>query len=217
MNALIALLELLIILGTWVFVARRASRFYRAQHWSSLISLLAGIAGGGLVALAVAFLLIGFRTDGPSGTGMVTSGLVILAMAYLVRMMALKQKKALPVVAGLGWWKSTKRQLVEAWNTAQREVELKNSEKANRQSSEFALASFSYVDGDGVWTERTVTDLAGYSDAGRQYVQGFCVDRGDVRTFRLDRIKGSVSVQPGGQQLSPAEFFSKLPYPNRRS
>jgi hypothetical protein len=53
------------------------------------------------------------------------------------------------------------------------------------------LATFTYVDRDGVVTERRVSNWRSH----RAYIEGVCLNRQEERTFRKDRITGW-SVQP---------------------
>jgi len=214
-EAILSIAGFLFIIYAAFIVSRWVSRHYIGRRYSRLVSLLAGVATGLFVALALLFLLIGVSQPSPESTSMVVTGLIMLVAVTGWGVLNVKFGKEHQPQSAKNWWVSFKREALQAWKAAQAEVQEKQRAKARSEADLVSLASFSYVDVEGEWTERTVTNLTAYSDGGHRYVHGYCLDRGDVRTFRLDRIKGAVSVQPGGKQLSPAELFAKLQDPGR--
>lgn len=66
---------------------------------------------------------------------------------------------------------------------------------------------FNYVDSDGVWTERTVRVHSVAETRSATYLNGFCLTRMDDRTFRTDRIKGSMRIKDSGVFCTVSELL----------
>lgn len=77
--------------------------------------------------------------------------------------------------------------------------------RAIRTGWSLGQVEFSYVDADGVKTQRTVT----VHSVTRVYFKGECHTRREERTFRLDRIVGDLVDCDTGEILSPKEWARK--------
>lgn len=214
MSALWVLSGLLLPILAWWFVARKVLYLSIKRGHHKAIGWIAGLALGFLAAVCVLLGVAGLETGGDKGHEMLLSAASMLAFFALLFWLTTK-KPLVKDSASVNLWDKVKQHALHVWRTAEEDVKRKSDAKAKSHSAEYSMAMFSYVDVEGEWTERTVTDLSAYSDGSRQYIQGYCLDRGDIRTFRVDRIRGNVSVNPGGKQLRPGDFFRKLPYPSR--
>lgn len=62
--------------------------------------------------------------------------------------------------------------------------------------------SFAYVDHDGEQSQRTVRVMGIASNGEQQYLEGYCLDRQAVRTFRTDRIQGELIDMETGELVN---------------
>lgn len=58
---------------------------------------------------------------------------------------------------------------------------------------------FSYIDHNGESSRRRVRVMGIASNDGRQYLDGYCLDRNAMRTFRVDRIQGDLTDTETGE------------------
>lgn len=73
-----------------------------------------------------------------------------------------------------------------------------------------ATLSFTYKDNTGQILERTVK-VSSISEAnGLNYLEGYCHTRQDFRTFRTDRIRGSLVDMESGEILSVKQLLSSV-------
>lgn len=61
---------------------------------------------------------------------------------------------------------------------------------------------FSYIDHYGQTSRRRVRVMRIASNDGRQYLEGFCLERNAMRTFRVDRIDGDLTDAETGELLN---------------
>lgn len=61
---------------------------------------------------------------------------------------------------------------------------------------------FSYMDHHGQASRRRVRVMRIASNDGRQYLEGFCLERNAMRTFRVDRIDGDLTDAETGELLN---------------
>jgi len=61
---------------------------------------------------------------------------------------------------------------------------------------------FSYTDAEGQSSRRRARVMGIASNDGRQYLDGFCLDRNAVRTFRVDRIQGDLTDAETGELVN---------------
>lgn len=70
-----------------------------------------------------------------------------------------------------------------------------------------ATFKFTYIDREGVGSERTV-DVNGISqNDGATYLEGFCQNRKENRTFRTDRILGSLTNLGTGEVIDAEDLL----------
>lgn len=69
------------------------------------------------------------------------------------------------------------------------------------------LIRIAYIDGDGIESDRRVICRDVYSAEGRVYLDAVCLARGEVRNFRLDRIR-RVSDEAGRSLGEPGSAFA---------
>lgn len=62
--------------------------------------------------------------------------------------------------------------------------------------------SFSYVDHNGEQSQRSVRVMGIASNGEQQYLEGYCLDRQAVRTFRTDRIQGELIDMETGELVN---------------
>lgn len=62
--------------------------------------------------------------------------------------------------------------------------------------------SFSYVDYNGEQSQRQVRVMGIASNGEQQYLEGYCLDRQAVRTFRTDRIQGELIDMETGELVN---------------
>ena len=88
-----------------------------------------------------------------------------------------------------------------------------------------ALYEFDYAKEDGEISSRRVFVQSTSYSGGRQYLEGICKTRNAHRTFRVDRVIGSMTRVDDGRQLraselfaastpKPAAVFTASPYPS---
>ena len=70
--------------------------------------------------------------------------------------------------------------------------------------------TFSYRAQDGSYSPRTVNVTGISSNGGHAYLEGFCHDRMDNRTFRTDRIRGDLMDTQTGELLPVARLLSSV-------
>lgn len=70
--------------------------------------------------------------------------------------------------------------------------------------------TFSYRSQDGDYSPRTVNVTGISSSGGHTYLEGFCHDRMDSRTFRTDRILGDLTDTETGELLPVARLLSSV-------
>lgn len=70
--------------------------------------------------------------------------------------------------------------------------------------------TFSYRAQDGSYSPRTVNVTGISSNGGHAYLEGFCLDRMDSRTFRTDRIRGDLTDTETGELLPVAGLLSSV-------
>ncbi len=78
--------------------------------------------------------------------------------------------------------------------------------KGNRRRGELDIIHFTYETADGDVMDRHVIVQA----VDGIYIDGFCLTRKAVRTFRLDRIIGNVSSENTGEVLAPADWAAEF-------
>lgn len=61
---------------------------------------------------------------------------------------------------------------------------------------------FSYIDHNGGSSRRRVRVMGIASNDGRQYLDGYCLDRNATRTFRVDRIQGALADAETGELIN---------------
>ncbi|WP_052369824.1 helix-turn-helix transcriptional regulator [Comamonas aquatica] len=61
---------------------------------------------------------------------------------------------------------------------------------------------FSYTDHEGQSSRRRVRVMGIASNDGRQYLDGYCLDRNAMRTFRVDRIQGEMTDAETGELVN---------------
>lgn len=66
---------------------------------------------------------------------------------------------------------------------------------------------FGYCDADGVITTREVRVRSTGHAGGRRYLVGLCMQASAERTFRLDRVMGSLTQTSSGFRISPDALF----------
>lgn len=71
---------------------------------------------------------------------------------------------------------------------------------------------FSYADRDGVLTERTVRIHGVAENDAATYLNGYCLTRNDERTFRSDRIFGTMRVADTGTFYTVTDVLKAAPY-----
>lgn len=72
-----------------------------------------------------------------------------------------------------------------------------------------ALYEFDYAKEDGEITSRRVYVQSTSYSGGRQYLEGICKTRNARRTFRVDRVIGSMTRVDDGQMLRASELFAR--------
>lgn len=71
-----------------------------------------------------------------------------------------------------------------------------------------AEVEFSYEDALGQWSQRRVTAYSiTRNNDGHGYIQGRCHTRRATRTFRLDRVSGSILCLDTGEFFQPSELI----------
>lgn len=73
-----------------------------------------------------------------------------------------------------------------------------------------AVFRFTYTDADFQSSERTVKVNAISTNGGFTYLEGYCEDRKGLRTFRTDRIDGSLVDIESGEILSVKQLLSSV-------
>lgn len=96
-------------------------------------------------------------------------------------------------------------------------VTSKKSSKKNKKTEEEKAASilpatfnFAYQDSFGQSQERTVKASSISESNGFHYLEGYCHTRKDFRTFRTDRIRGSLTDMESGEILSVKQLLSSV-------
>ena len=69
---------------------------------------------------------------------------------------------------------------------------------------------FSYRGQDGDHSRRTVNVTAISASGGHAYLEGFCHDRMDIRTFRTDRIRGDLTDAETGEMVPVKRLLSSV-------
>ena len=70
--------------------------------------------------------------------------------------------------------------------------------------------SFAYRDQTGAYASRTVKVTGISSNSVHTYLDGFCLDRRDSRTFRTDRIRGDLTDMDSGELVSIKRLLAEV-------
>lgn len=81
---------------------------------------------------------------------------------------------------------------------------------AKRASPHFPREfSFLYIDSNGEYSQRTVRVMGISRNGGQDYLDGFCLERQAVRTFRVDRIQGELIELETGELVAVPSLLAQ--------
>lgn len=185
-----ALLVLLSMAGAWWLAWRMTAKIARQGNWQALGRITACSATGFFAAFS-AFCIAGalFLPD-PTNAGpvLLTAGILVLA----------------PLLFGL--WRASASPLQPlSSDTVLPQQEAPTDQPASPPSDALSLPReflFAYTDHEGQSTRRKVRVMGIASNDGRQYLDGYCLDRNAMRTFRVDRIQGEMTDAETGELVN---------------
>lgn len=194
-----ALLVLVSMTGAWWLSWRTTSKISRLRDWSKWGRLVTCACIASLALFSAFCISGGLLLPDPTNAGpaLVTAGLLLL------------------VPLALGLWRASVSSLPPI-NTSNTDIAL-HQEEAVTGPAETApqpvVSSFdapplprefifTYTDHEGQSSRRRVRVMGIASNDGRQYLDGYCLDRNAVRTFRVDRIQGDLTDIETGELLN---------------
>ena len=185
------------------------------------LSLFAGLLVGGLLAICwIALVVIAFSPNDWLSLSLVA---LIAALAFYATWRYTRVEHAVDGLAPSIWrqaWTWLMQQQREA-NQRNRELLRDLRQKLDQPKPAAnpspiggstllpALYEFDYAKEDGEITSRRVYVQSTSYSGGRQYLEGICKTRNARRTFRVDRVIGSMTRVDDGQMLRASELFAR--------
>jgi uncharacterized tellurite resistance protein B-like protein len=112
------------------------------------------------------------------------------------------------------WRRLAEKEFVEALNEDTGElIEIRPTQR-NPNAAEGLLVGFSYKDGSGSSSKRTILCWRAFSNGEMIYVTGYCTIREALRTFRTDRMRDVKELRSKSAISNPANYFAKLAEPD---
>lgn len=186
------LFVLFCVVAAWWLAWRTQAKIAKCKGWGALGRICACSAIALLAAFSVFCITAGVLLPG-SGDAKDGGPIVATAGFFLL----------VPLVFAL--WKASKSSAKESDSA---EVQLQKILTSSSGSGALGIPTlpreflFSYVDHDGQATRRRVRVMSLSSNDGRQYLDGYCLDRQAMRTFRVDRIQGDLTDMETGELVN---------------
>lgn len=188
-----ALLVLLSMAGAWWLAWRTMARLARLRSWGALARKAACTATACFASFSAFCISGGLLLPDPTNGGPAVAGLGVLLSASLV----------------FALWRASRpaKQLANTTAVAQRpDDQVAPVPQSIGSTSEVPLLPreflFSYTDHEGQSSRRRVRVMGIASNDGRQYLDGYCLDRNAMRTFRVDRIQGEMTDAETGELVN---------------
>lgn len=208
MQAFWALLLLAVTLASCTWAWRRTRATLAHRGWRPFPSHCVGATSGALAAVLGSFMVAVVAAPGISLIGRLLflfAGAVLLGMFWRVTAVGFTKRRApAPAVP-------TATDEVAA-PPARRVLLSKDESPGTDIENTFA---FTYRKPDGTERRRTVRVERHGFDGSSKYIEGHCSDAHASRSFRLDRVKGRVTVLETGELISAGEMYRRLGAPSR--
>lgn len=188
-----ALLVLLCMASAWWLAWRTVGRLAGQKSWGSFARKAACTATACLASFSAFCISGGLLLPDPTNGGPAVAGLGVLLSASLV----------------FALWRASRpaKQLANTTSVVQRpDDQVAPVLQSLGSTSDLPLLPreflFSYTDHEGQSSRRRVRVMGIASNDGRQYLDGYCLDRNAMRTFRVDRILGEMTDAETGELVN---------------
>lgn len=209
--------------GTYAVYRKMISR--QKNRW---LSLFAGLLVGGLLAICwIALVVIASSPNDWLSLSFVT---LTVASAFYATWRYTRVQEPVevldPSMLRQAWRWTIQRQresnqklaadLRALWAQLKQSAQPKPATAAATTTATMAPVSlpawyeFDYANEDGELSSRRVWLQAATSSGDRQYLEGVCSTRSAVRTFRVDRVIGSMTRVDDGQPIRASELFARI-------
>jgi hypothetical protein len=225
MEDLLGVLGFFASLYLWWFGGKRVAIQLDNKGWSRWFGWPIATAVGALLGLGALLVVIGATGPGKNVGGVMVLGAVLVAA--FVGLLLLMRRGKVPSTATTGTTPTIPQSPSGTSKLLPQKVDILRPPQPaqSRRSGETqpalnttvgmpvapgATLVFDYSDSDGVLTRRSVRNPAAITTGGHHYIKGFCLDRGSVRTFRVDRIVGPVEAADTSERMSARRLFEQL-------
>lgn len=173
----------------WWYPWRKTKNIAIHREWETLPRYFLCTSAGGAGAFSLFCVSGGLLLPDPTNGGI---GVAVLGAFILVAL-------------GLMLWRASRPQKLPHKNTHRKHQVESAHPLATSNVDKVTLPHefiFSYVDHEGQATRRTVRVAGIASKDGREYLDGYCLNRKAMRTFRVDRIQSDLTDTETGELIS---------------
>lgn len=202
------LLVLACMAGAWWWAWRTMAKIARLKNWGKKVRAAACGATGSLSTFGAFCISGGLLLPDPTNAGGVVAAIGVLLLAPLAFVL---WRASTPATSAKSVGSIAPRS--EVAPPAQADVEIPQVGSSLISPSLPREFSFSYVDHQGQPSNRRVRVMGIASNDGRQYLDGYCLERNGMRTFRVDRVQGDLTDMETGELFN---VYNLLAATNKR-